>query len=159
MVSPYPVFPMLVRFRSSRDSKQSARLVNKAESSGGCFMQDNKAPVTASRRPPCPPLEILTSLLAASATLPTRACPIVGQPQRLARPRAYWPRRCVLCRLRRVGRIRTVDAPRGAAFATRQQLATGQRDEWHGMLASWSAAAARRRSSLRSHSHAARACA
>jgi hypothetical protein len=28
-------------FVHSADSKQSARLVNKAESSGGCFMQDN----------------------------------------------------------------------------------------------------------------------
>ena len=30
-VCPYRVFLMLVRFRSSRDSKQSARLVNKAQ--------------------------------------------------------------------------------------------------------------------------------
>ena len=112
------------------------------------------------------PLEILASLLAAPATLPTRPRPVVRHPEHPTRPRAHRHRGCVLCRLWRVERIRTVDAPRKAAFAHFEEFATGQRRESHwisvsasaGRPASWSAAAARRLNSPVIHAQAAATC-
>ena len=123
-------------FVHSSDSKQSARLVNhhgagRIKREGVSCRTTN--PGSRISLPTMPsPLEILSSHLAAPATLPTRPSPVVRHPEHPTRPRPYRPRGFVLCRLWRVERIRTVDAPRKAAFAHAEEFATGQRQESHG---------------------------